>query len=375
MCVRILIAPQEFKGTLSAVQAADVLAKVIREELPGAELDIAPIADGGPGMLDAVLGAIGGSKRSSTVEGPLGKPVAAVWGITADGAALIEMAAASGFVLLQPGERDPGRTSTFGTGQLIRAALDAECQRVLVGLGGSATNDGGAGAAAALGVRFLDADGRELPRGGSALSRLARIDLTARDPRLESAELLIAVDVSNPLCGPTGASRIYGPQKGADAAAIEELDAALRQLADVVFAHTGERIDLEPGAGAAGGLAFGLATLCNGRIRPGFDLVASFLHLDRRIERAELILTGEGRLDEQTAFGKGPGALAWRARRAAKRTVIFAGTVDPSFRPESSPFDEVIAITAATADSAMAQQAMALLEEAARTWARKFVAG
>lgn len=367
--MRILIAPQEFKGTMSASEAAAVLARAVGDELPSAELDVAPIADGGPGMLEVILGAVKGEKRVSSVEGPLGTPVEAPWGITADGSGVIEMAAASGLVLLPPAQRDPRRASTFGTGQLIRAALDAGCRRILVGVGGSATNDGGAGAAAALGVQFLDAQERELPRGGAGLSRLARIDTTVRDPRLGSAELSVAVDVNNPLCGPTGASRIYGPQKGADADAVRELDAALQHLAEVAFKQTGERIDLQPGAGAAGGLAFGLAAFCNGRLQPGFDLVARFLDLDRRIERADLILTGEGRLDEQTAFGKGPGALAWRARRASKGTVIFAGSVDASFASERSPFDQVIALSPVP-ERPPPGQAAALLEQAARKWAK-----
>ncbi len=372
--MRILIAPQEFKGTLTAVEAADVLARAVSEELPAAELDIAPIADGGPGMVDVILGVLGGERKSTTVEGPLGSPVQAAWGIASDGRALIEMAAASGLVLLAPDERDPRRASTFGTGQLIRAALDAGCRRVLIGLGGSATNDAGAGAAVALGVRFLDAQGQELPPGGAALSRLQSVDLSGRDPRLLSAQLLVAVDVNNPLCGPTGASRIYGPQKGADADAMEELDAALQRLAEVVSAQTGTRMDAQAGAGAAGGLAFGLMAFCEGELRPGFDLVARLLDLDRRIQGAEVILTGEGRLDDQTEFGKGPGALGWRARRASKRTVIFAGSVDPSFQSQSSPFDEVIALSAGS-DTPNRSQAAATLEQAARGWAKRNAGG
>jgi len=372
--VRILISPQEFKGTMTAAEAADVLARAIGDELPSAELDVAPIADGGPGMLDVILGAVKGERRTSAVEGPLGDPVQAAWGITGDGTALIEMAAASGLLLLSRDRRDPRRASAFGTGQLIRAALDGNCRRIVVGLGGSATNDGGAGAAAALGVRFLDGQGRDLPRGGAALAHLARIDLTARDPRLESTELSVAVDVNNPLCGPTGASRIYGPQKGADGETVQELDAALQRLAQVAADRTGERIDLQPGAGAAGGLAFGLVAFCGGRLRSGFDLVASFVDLDRRIERADMILTGEGRLDEQTAFGKGPGALAWRARRALKRTVIFAGSVDASFAPDRSPFDEVIALSP-TSERPPRSQAAALLEQAGRDWAGRIARG
>lgn len=372
--MRILISPQEFKGTMTAAEAAAVLARAIGDELPSAELDVAPIADGGPGMLDVILGAVKGERRISTVEGPLGDFVQAAWGITSDGAALIEMAAASGLVLLARDRRDPRRTSTFGTGQLIRAALDAGCRRIVVGLGGSATNDGGTGAVAALGVRFLDAQGGDLPRGGAALAHLARIDLTARDPRLESTELSVAVDVNNPLCGPTGASRIYGPQKGADGAAVQELDAALQHLAEVALDPMRERIDLQPGAGAAGGLAFGLVAFCGGQLRSGFDLVAGFVDLDRRIARADVILTGEGRLDEQTAFGKGPGALAWRARRALKRTVIFAGSVDASFAPERSPFDEVIALSAPS-ERPLRSQAAAALEQAGRNWARRIARG
>lgn len=374
--MRILVAPQEFKGTLTATQAAQAMARALRAHMPDVELDVAPIADGGGGVLDAVLGATAGSRRVSTVEGPLGQPVEAEWGILPDGAGVIEMAAASGLVLLDPAELDVRRASTYGTGQLIRAALDAGCARLLIGVGGSATNDGGAGAASALGVGFLDRGGRNLPPGGAALRDLARIDLSKRHPKLDSVELMIAVDVTNPLCGPMGASRIYGPQKGADESTIEELDAALSQLARVVSSQTGRRVDDDPGAGAAGGLAYGLSALCNGHLRPGFEVIASFLDLDRRLDRADLVATGEGRLDGQTAFGKGPGSLARLARRLAKRTVIFAGSVAPSFSAASSPFDDVVALTSGARGAAPSRlEAEKSLEEAVGRWAERLSSG
>src|SRR5262249_7546991 len=219
---------------------------------------------------------------------------------------VLEMAAASGLSLLAPSERDPRRTTTFGTGELIRAALDANCERILLGIGGSATNDGGAGAAAALGVRFLGSDGKPLPRGGAALAALERIDLTGRDSRLDLVELSIAADVNNPLLGPTGASHIYGPQNGATPEMVLELDRALARFADVARAQLRRDYSTIPGAGAAGGLAFGVMSFLGGQLKSGFQLVSEALHLDERIDRAEVVITGEGRLDGQSSYGKGP---------------------------------------------------------------------
>jgi glycerate kinase len=372
MPMRILVAPQEFKGTLTAVQAASAMRDALAGVLGSAQLDVAPLSDGGPGFVDALLNAARGEARQSLVEDPLGRPVTARWGMIGGGrTAVLEMAAASGLSLLAASERDPRRTSTFGTGELIRAALDASCEQILLGVGGSATNDGGTGAAAALGVRFYDAQEQPLSRGGAALARLERIDLIGRDPRLERVQLFVAADVNNPLCGPTGASSIYGPQKGADAQMVSELDGALARLAQVTVRQIGRDFANLAGAGAAGGLAFGMLAFCGAQLRSGFELVCHELKLEERVQRADLVLTGEGRLDRQSSYGKGPGQLAALAKRHGKRTVIFAGRVDPTFSPAESPFDEVLEVSTRQfgLDPAASTPAQ-LLRAAAEHWAR-----
>lgn len=337
---RWLVAPQEFKGTLTAAEAAAALAEGLRQGAPGVELDVAPLADGGPGTVDALLAGLGGERVTCTVQGPLGAPVRATYGLLDSGCtAVIEMAAASGLSLLAPGERDPRSASSSGTGELMRAALERGCERLIVGLGGSATNDGGTGALTALGFRFLDAQGAPLPPGGAALKRLARVETGGRHPRLTGVELLVATDVTSPLLGPDGASHLFGPQKGADEAAVAELESALARLAEVVAPGLAQT----PGAGAAGGFGYGLLALAGGKIVSGYELVARTLRLPERLAAAQAVLTGEGRFDRQTAFGKGPGALAKEARALGKHTVLFAGAVAPS--TDSAPFDEVVEVS------------------------------
>jgi glycerate kinase len=340
---RWLVAPQEFKGTLTAAEAASALAEGLRQGAPGVELDVAPLADGGPGTVDALLAGLGGERVTCTVQGPLGAPVRATYGLLDSGrTAVIEMAAASGLSLLAPNERDPRRTSTSGTGELMRAALDRGCEHLILGLGGSATNDGGTGALAALGFRFLDAHEVPLPPGGAALRRLARVDASGRHPRLADVAVLVATDVTAPLLGPEGASRLFGPQKGADAQAVAELESALAHLAEVVapgLAHV-------PGVGAAGGFGYGLAALAGGKIVSGYEMVARTLRLSERLAAADVVLTGEGRFDRQTALGKGPGSLAREARALGKHTVMFAGIVAPDAGEGGSPFDEVVEVSA-----------------------------
>jgi glycerate kinase len=327
--VRVLIAPQEFKGSLSAAEAARAMAEGLRRALPGAELDLAPMADGGPGTVEALVAAAAGRRLTATVADPLGRPVEAAWGLLEEGStAVIEMAAASGLVLLRPGERDARRTSTYGTGQLIAAALEAGCRRLIIGLGGSATNDGGAGMAQALGARLSDGEGRDLPPGGAALARLARIDVSGLDGRLRDCVVLGATDVTNPLCGPHGASAVYGPQKGASPADVEELDAALAHYAAVIERDLGKRVAEVPGAGAAGGIGAGLIAFLDAELRPGAQLVAEVVGLEKRIAAADLVVTGEGRLDAQTAYGKTVATVARLARAQGRPVVALAGRVD-----------------------------------------------
>lgn len=319
--MRVLVAPDKFKGTLTAEQAARAVARGWRREDPGSELDLAPMADGGEGTLEALVAALGGERRRLTVAGPLGDPVEAEYALVParDGPlAVVEMARASGLGLLSPARRDPKRTTTRGTGELVLDACRRGARRVLVCIGGSATNDAGAGMAQALGVRLLDAVGRDLPPGGAALLQLARIDLSGLDPAVRRSEVLVACDVDNPLVGPAGASAVYGPQKGATPEDVQLLDRALRRFAAVVRRDLGVDVRGLPGAGAAGGLGAGLVAFLGARLRPGVELVMEAARLWERMERADLVVTGEGSFDQQSLRGKVPAGVL---RAAAERGV------------------------------------------------------
>jgi glycerate kinase len=324
--VKIVVAPDSYKGSLSAVAVADAIARGAAAVFPGAQIARVPVADGGEGTVEALVVATGGHVEERTVRGPLGEPVRARWGVLGGaGGAVVEMAAASGLPLVPPARRDPRVTSTYGTGELLRAALDAGVRRVVLGIGGSATNDGGAGLARALGVRFLDAAGAELPEGGAALARLDRIDLSGLDPRLSEVELEVACDVDNPLTGPRGASAIYGPQKGATPELVRVLDAALERYAAVARAATGRDVAGRPGAGAAGGLGAGLLFFTPARLRPGVEIVLEAAGFDALVRGADLVVTGEGRTDFQTAMGKAPAGVAAAAKRHGVPVVCLAG--------------------------------------------------
>jgi glycerate kinase len=370
--MRILIAPQEFKGTLTAREAAEAIASGLRRALPEAALDLLPMADGGPGTLEALVEATAGRYVESAAHDALGRPLRARWGVLGalgarEGVAVIEMAAASGVTVLQPEELDPRRTSTSGTGELLRAALDAGHRRVIIGVGGSATNDGGAGLAQALGARLLDGAGGDLPPGGAALARLARIDASALDPRLRAAEVLVATDVTNPLCGPEGASLVYGPQKGASVELARELDTALAHFAAIVRRDLGVDAADAPGAGAAGGLGYGLIAFCGAHVRVGFDIVAEAAGFSERLRAADVAVTGEGRLDRQSAFGKTASRVAGAARGAGKPVLAIAGAVlEEAPGDATGQFDAVFSLTPdlAPPDEAFAR-AGDLLEAAA----------
>jgi len=324
--MRIIVAPDSFKGSLSALAVAEAMARGIRTVFPEAEVVLVPIADGGEGTVEALVAATGGSLLHADVQGPLGEPVRAHWGVSGDGStAFIEMASASGLPLVPREGRDPRRTSTFGTGELLQAALAAGLRRLVIGIGGSATNDGGTGMARALGVRFLDAQGQDLPEGGAALVRLARIDLSGLDQRLAECAILVACDVDNPLCGPRGASAVYGPQKGATPDMVAELDAALGVFAAVAAAATGRDIALLPGAGAAGGLGAGLLYFTPASLRPGVAIVLETTGFEALVQGADLVLTGEGRTDYQTAMGKAPVGVAAVAKRHGVPVVCLSG--------------------------------------------------
>ncbi|WP_122848064.1 glycerate kinase [Pseudomonas viridiflava] len=330
--MKIVIAPDSFKDSLSAQAVADAIASGLAEVWPDAELVKCPMADGGEGTIEAVLDACEGQWMSTQVSGPLGDSVAAQWGWLAQSrTAIIEMAMASGLQLLTRAQRDACLTSTEGTGQLISAALDAGAQRVILAIGGSATNDGGSGMLSALGARFLDRNDQPLPRGGRALTDLARIDLSDLDPRLANVRVEIAADVDNPLCGPTGASHIFGPQKGASPDQVLALDAALAHFADHSARTLGRDLRDSPGSGAAGGMGFAAKAYLNASFRAGVEVVADLTGLEQALVGADLVITGEGRFDAQTLRGKTPLGVARVAQRQRIPVIVLAGTLGEGY--------------------------------------------
>ncbi|MDQ0834647.1 glycerate kinase [Streptomyces achromogenes] len=322
---RVLVAADKFKGSLTAVEVAERVTAGLRRAVPDVEVEALPVADGGDGTVAAAVAA-GFTRREVRVAGPLGQEVTAAFAVRGD-TAVVEMAEASGLQRLPAGVLTPLTASTYGSGELLRAALDAGVRTIVFGVGGSATTDGGAGMLSALGARFLDEDGEPVAPGGGGLARLARADLSALDPRLAAVELVLASDVDNPLTGPKGAPAVYGPQKGASPDDVETLDAALAHYARVLEASVGARAAEyadAPGAGAAGGIGYG-ALLMGARFRAGIEVMLDVLGFAPALERAELVITGEGSLDEQTLHGKAPAGVAAAARAAGKEVVAVCG--------------------------------------------------
>ncbi|AVO51781.1 glycerate kinase [Ectopseudomonas mendocina] len=330
--MKIVIAPDSFKESLSAPDVAAAIARGWQQVFPEAECLLRPMADGGEGTVDALLAAVGGERREHQVRGPMGEPVTAHWGWLGQGTAVIEMAAASGLHWVPREQRDARRASSFGTGELIREALEAGARRIILGLGGSATNDGGMGLLQALGVRFLDEQGHELAPGGAALAGLDQIDLSGLDARLLQVQVEVAADVDNPLCGPRGASAVFGPQKGATPEQVVELDAALERYAHVVASTLGEDHGQFPGVGAAGGLGFAARAFLKASFRPGIELVAELSGLAEAVQGADLVITGEGRMDEQTLHGKTPMGVARVARAAGAPVIALAGSLGENYQ-------------------------------------------
>ena len=391
--MRILIAPDSFKGSLSAMEAAQSMARGVRSVFCSAVCDLAPIADGGEGTVDALTAATAGEIRTATVRGPLGKPVEARWGLLGKGrAAVVEMAAASGLPLLKPEERDPLRADSYGTGELIRAALaalhdpahggreaDSEHDRptLIIGIGGSATNDAGSGALRALGLRFLDASGKDLEPGGAALAGLARIDRTGIEPLLAKTRIRVACDVDNPLVGERGASAIFGPQKGASPAMARELDHALTRFARIARECTGKNLAATPGAGAAGGLGAGLLFFAGASLEPGIAIVLEATDMAARAAWANLVLTGEGRSDFQTAYGKAPVGVAKIAKRHGKPVICISGALGPGAEAVYDQGIDVLAAAVCSTDSLeyCMEHAGMLLEHATARVCRALRAG
>ena len=330
--MKVVVAPDSFKECLSAEAVARAIGRGVRAAAPDAEVVEVPMADGGEGTVRALVAATGGTLHRATVTGPLGEPVEAEFGLLGDRAtAVIEMAAASGLPLVPPSRRDPTRTTTRGTGELIGAALDLGASRLIIGIGGSATVDGGAGMAQALGARLLDGSGRDIGPGGGELSRLARLDVSGLDPRLANVACEVACDVDNPLLGPNGAARVYAPQKGATPEAVAVLEANLARFADVVERDLGVSVRDVPGAGAAGGLGAGLMAFLGARLRPGVRIVIEATGLRDRLRGADLAIVGEGKLDAQTAHGKVPVGVAEVAAEAGVPVVAIAGSLGDGY--------------------------------------------
>jgi len=335
--MKIVVAPNSFKGSLSAAEAAAAIARGVREALPDADVVEIPVADGGEGTVDALVSSRKGTYEEVEVDGPLGDPVRAAYGlIDGGGTGVVELASASGLTLIPLERRDPRRASTYGFGQLLEAVRRQGVASIVAGIGGSATNDGGAGMAQAMGYRLLDAGGRDLPRGGAALARLARIDSSGFDAGWRSVSVMVASDVINPLTGPRGATFVYGPQKGADPDVLRKLDEALAQLAVVIARDLGKQVADIPGAGAAGGAGAGMVAFLDAKLVKGASLVVDASGFDQALHGARLVITGEGRVDGQTASGKAPGEVAKRAMAAGIPTLLLAGSRGPGWESLSS---------------------------------------
>lgn len=343
--MRILLAFDSFKGSLASHEVAAAFAEGLVSCCPEWQITTLPVADGGEGSLEAVMPHLHGVWREVEVCDPLGRPVSARYGTIRSGeGALIELAAASGLPRLQPEERNPLLTSTRGTGELIAHALRSGCREIFLFLGGSATNDGGTGLLRALGYRFLDETGRELPEGGGSLVRLASIDEQERMGALNDATFHLICDVENPLYGPTGAAAVYGPQKGADPTMVELLDRGLARLSEVVLLHNGFSLDNLAGSGAAGGVAGGVAALLGGHIERGIDFILRQIDFDNLLKGYDLVITGEGRIDHQTLHGKAPQGILQAALRHQIPTIAFGGSVEPCPELASSGFREIRSI-------------------------------
>ena len=331
--MKIVVAPDSFKGSLTAIEVSDAIEKGIREVFPEAEIIKIPMADGGDGTVQCLVNATGGKILEEKVIGPLGNEVWAFYGILGDRkTAIVEMAAASGLTLVPENKRNPLITTTYGTGQLIKAALNQGCRKMIIGIGGSATNDGGAGMVQALGTKLLDKDGEEIGFGGGELKKIVKIDISCMDKRLSDIKVLAASDVNNPLCGPQGASRIYGPQKGATPEIIEELDESLAYFAELIKRDLHKDIKDIPGAGAAGGLGASLIAFLNAEFRPGIEIMIEAVKLEQAIKDADLVITGEGKIDSQTIYGKAPIGVAKIAKKHNIPVVAVAAIIEEDSR-------------------------------------------
>ncbi|NLU16258.1 glycerate kinase [Serratia liquefaciens] len=358
---KVVIAPDSFKESLSALEVAEAIERGFRQIFPQVQYVKLPMADGGEGTVDSMVAATGGEIVRAEVTGPLGQPVQAFYGLLGEGeTAVIEMAAASGLHLAPKAQRDPRMTTSYGTGELILAALERGVKAIILGIGGSATNDGGAGMLEALGVKLLDDQRQCLQPGGAALAQLAYIDLSGMDPRLQQVSITAACDVDNPLCGANGASAVFGPQKGATPETVAQLDAALRHYGTLLEQATGREVINVPGAGAAGGMGAALLGMLNARLRPGIEIVIETLRLEEALRDADLVITGEGRLDSQSIHGKTPIGVARVAKRYGLPVIGIAGSLSKDYQvvhqhgidAAFSVLDRVVSLEEALAEAA-----------------------
>lgn len=344
--MNVLILPDSFKNCLSSVEVGDALEAGVKKVFPDAKIEKYPVADGGEGTVDAFVTALRGRKVTCKAHDALGREIEGFYGMLPNGTAVIEMAAASGIERLLEDEKNPLLTSTFGTGEIILEAIKNGAREIILGLGGSATNDGGTGMAKALGFKFLNAKSIEIPEGGGALNQLVRIDNEHVNPKLKGIDFSIAVDVQNPLTGENGASHIYGPQKGASPEMVEVLDENLSHLAKVIHQDLGMDVENYPGSGAAGGMGAGSLAFLKGNLVPGFQIVTSILKLDEKIQNADIVLTGEGMMDAQTLNGKTPFSVAQIAAKQGKKLIAFAGTLGDGYQKlYQHGFTSVVPIT------------------------------
>lgn len=349
--MNVLLCPDSFKDALSAQDAATAMARGVQRAAPEAHVQVCPLADGGEGSLDALIAATGAERRQLNVQDALGRPRQAAWGWLSDQrTAFIELAEASGLQHLAADERNALHTSTFGVGELLLAALDQGAEKALLLLGGSATNDGGAGMLQALGARFLDQHGEPLPPGGAALNQLASLELDGLDPRLAKFSLEAAVDVDNPLLGERGASAVFGPQKGASPEEVEQLDRALGHFADISAHALGDDYRTLPGAGAAGGMGFAAKAFLNATLKPGIEMIMQQADMAMLLAKADLVITGEGRLDGQSLAGKTPIGVSRAAKRLHKPVIVLAGSLGDGWQ---ACFDEGVTAAFALADGPM----------------------
>ena len=331
--MKVVAAPQTFKGSISALNAAEAISIGVKNIYPSAEVFLCPVADGGDGTLETLVAVSNGNIVECVVEGPTGTPVEAQWGAMGDEqTAVIEMARTSGLALLDLNERDPLNASTYGLGEAILSALDQNYRKFIIGIGGSATNDGGAGMAQAVGISLKDEFGKEIPRGGAALSKLHSIDTVGIDPRIKQSEFMVACDVNNPLTGPEGASAVYGPQKGATPEMITQLDEALKNFAETILRDLGEEVEHISGAGAAGGLGAGMMAFMGGTLKPGVDIVLDTVGLADKLKGTDIVITGEGGIDFQTVYDKAPIGVAKLAKNLGIPTIALAGLVGKDFQ-------------------------------------------